>query len=504
MAQSFTSNISFTLVDKIFGAVSSIVLTPFIIYCLGMELYGVWVLLISISSYFLLAQFGLNAALFKYVAEYRAKNDNASMASLVVTGFILLLGISISIFIVSFPIGILTFRVLLKKQLASASFFMFIVLIVSICVTLIDQLCSSILLGFQKFGSMAIISIISRLVSILVIIIGLLLHYKIQVLVFANIAMAVTMLLLHFFFCSKLLKGIPFSFRLFDLKIAKSFWGFGAKLQVSLVFTWIAQNFDKILIGKFFGSSIVGFYDIGSRLIMFIREIPIVAFVVLLPRMSALHALNKMEQLWKIYLAGTKITFAFVGMGLGLLIPVAPSLIMLWLHATPNPLSVSVFQVIGIGSISALITGVGSTVGQGIGKPHFEAISNSLAIAVNITVSCLLLLFFGIKGVAWGTCFAYLVHLCFFTYLINREGRISNLKFLLENVPVPVFVCVMCISAGLFLNWAFSRFTFSNLYFGSVVIVVTQIIVVLVLALPIYFYYKYIPRELIVSLLKKH
>jgi len=53
---------------------------------------------------------------------------------------------------------------------------------------------------------------------------------------------------------------------------------------------------------------------------MFIREIPIVAFVVLLPRMSALHALNKMEQLWKIYLAGTKITFAFVGMGLGLLI----------------------------------------------------------------------------------------------------------------------------------------------------------------------------------------
>jgi len=85
-----------------------------------------------------------------------------------------------------FSYRILTFRVLLKKQLASASFFMFIVLIVSICVTLIDQLCSSILLGFQKFGSMAIISIISRLVSILVIIIGLLLHYKIQVLVFCQ------------------------------------------------------------------------------------------------------------------------------------------------------------------------------------------------------------------------------------------------------------------------------------------------------------------------------
>jgi O-antigen/teichoic acid export membrane protein len=502
MPRSFTQNISWMLVDKFYGALTSVILTPFIIYCLGVELYGVWVLLCSVSSCFLLAQFGLNAALYKHVAEYKAKSNSSAMRDLMSTGLFLLVGISIAILVVSLPIGLLTMNVLLKRQLAAANYGMFLILVISICMTLVDQLFVSILVGFQKFASIAIVSIAARTVSIAVTVAGLLLHFRIEALVLANILFSVTLLALHFVLGVRLVPEFAPSPRFFNLGLAKSLLGFGAKLQLSIVFTWIAQNFDKILIGKFFGSTAVGFYDIGSRLVMFIREVPIVAFTVLLPKMSTLHALEKKDELKSLYVNGSKVVIVFATMAMGVLIPSAPSLITLWLHTHANPFSIYVFRILTFGTMAALVTGVGDAVCQGIGKPEIEAISNSFALLSNIVLSCVLLTLFGLKGVAWGTCCAYLVHLVVFTYLINRECGIANARFLAENLPLPLAVTLLCVFTGMLINWKFSQTLSSHFVLAPIGLLMAQTFFVLIIASPAYLYFRYIPREIVFSFLR--
>jgi O-antigen/teichoic acid export membrane protein len=503
MPRSFTQNISFMLVDKLYGAIVSIAVTPFVIYCLGIDLYGVWVLLNSVSSYFLLAQFGLNAAIYKHVAEYKATKNDAAMCDLVSTGFFLLLGISVAVIMISLPVGMFTLKVMLKNQLAAANYGMFLILVFSICIIIVDQVFASILVGLQKFASIAVISIFSRTVWVAITVVGLLLHYRIEALVLANILLSATTFVLHCVVSMRLLPEVVLSPRRFSPRLAKSLLGFGAKLQLAIVFTWVAQNFDKILIGKFFGAAAVGFYDIGSRLVMFIREVPIVAFTVLLPKMSTLHALDKRDEMRKLYINGSKVTIAIATAAIAVLIPSATALITLWLHTHANPFSVYVFQILAFGTMAALVTGVGSTVCQGIGKPHFEAISNSFALLSNIVLSCLLIALFGLRGVAWGTCLAYLVHLVIFTYLINRQCGISNRSFAAENLPLPLALTSICLGTGMWIHWGIAHTLSSHLYLGAIVAIIIQSLFVLVFMLPIYLYSRFVPREALLALLQK-
>ena len=63
--------------------VSNLVLTPFIVHDLGVEAFGLWVLIGSIASLTGLLDLGMSAALIKYVAEHEAAGDRAGGARMV-------------------------------------------------------------------------------------------------------------------------------------------------------------------------------------------------------------------------------------------------------------------------------------------------------------------------------------------------------------------------------------------------------------------------------------
>ncbi len=54
-------------------------LTPFIVQKLGKDVYGVWSIMVSLTGYFGLLDFGLRTAVVKYASEHHAAQDYAEI-----------------------------------------------------------------------------------------------------------------------------------------------------------------------------------------------------------------------------------------------------------------------------------------------------------------------------------------------------------------------------------------------------------------------------------------
>lgn len=80
----------------------SFVLTPFLIHSLGSSAYGIWVLMLSFSVYGYLSLFslGLQGALVKHVAEYRARNELENTSEVFRAGLLFLSAVGVLAFIV--------------------------------------------------------------------------------------------------------------------------------------------------------------------------------------------------------------------------------------------------------------------------------------------------------------------------------------------------------------------------------------------------------------------
>lgn len=84
--------------------ITGVLLTPYILECLGKNEYGLFVLVGSIIAWLALADFGLSTAVSKYVAEYRVKGEEKEQAiflgsSMALYSFIALLVLSVGIVI---------------------------------------------------------------------------------------------------------------------------------------------------------------------------------------------------------------------------------------------------------------------------------------------------------------------------------------------------------------------------------------------------------------------
>lgn len=90
-------NISFIVLSRIVTMTVSFALFPFIVGHVGKEVYGVYLIVMSVTGYFGLLDFGVTSALTKYVSEYHGKGDfnginriiNASFSFYVIIGAII-------------------------------------------------------------------------------------------------------------------------------------------------------------------------------------------------------------------------------------------------------------------------------------------------------------------------------------------------------------------------------------------------------------------------------
>ncbi len=438
--KSIPTNTAYSFVDKGVSAITGVLLIPFIIHHLGVNIYSIWVIFLSVLDYLMLAQFGISTSFRKFIAEYHARREIRNLNEFISTAFYLLLLLSFIVVIIAFVFSPPVLSFLLKSNYSSHVNMLFMFIVLTSCVALVDQIFLSIPQGCQRFDITSVMSIASRLLYVGLVVALLANKFKIEALIIATFVGNLVVLVLHIWISIRIIPTLSISPRFFKWEKVAVMYGFGIKIQISFFSNWVALNFDKLILAKMLDARYVVIYDIGSKIILFLRDLPMMFFSIVFSRASELNSNNDLKALIHLYENGTKYCAALFFGIIAFFYPQAHSILFLWIGPAVDPQSAYVFRILLVGTMFILLTGVGSSIAKGMGKPERETLSNAIMAICNIVLSYTLCKLFGFRGIVIGTATAYAVGATILVILINKLLRIGTVRFCRQVLTIPVLL----------------------------------------------------------------
>ena len=134
--------------------------TPIIINQLGNEAYGIWVIIVSITGYFTVLDFGVNSALVRYISKFHQLDDKARLNAVYSTAFALFAIIAVGVIVFTLVFGSF-FKTIIGAESYSRFylFMVFAIVGIDLAIKLFFSVLMGTLKGFQRFLEINIISV---------------------------------------------------------------------------------------------------------------------------------------------------------------------------------------------------------------------------------------------------------------------------------------------------------------------------------------------------------
>ena len=260
------SNSFWNVLDVIILPLLMLAATPFFIYKLGPEHYGIWMLVNSIIASIGIFNVGIGDATIKFVSKYKALDDDTNLYRIVNTGFsinlviifvIMVAGLLVSHFVSIYNIFNLSAG---NEKLAST------VIILGAAVFGIkqmEQLALSLFKGLERYDTSSKISMTSKFFllggQVLIVYLGYKLVQVFTVSVFVS-AGAVVLELIFIKFRFRKISFIPH----FNKVSVKEVFSFSSWSWVQSVLSVIASQVDRFIVITFAGPKFLAYYALAA------------------------------------------------------------------------------------------------------------------------------------------------------------------------------------------------------------------------------------------------
>ena len=404
-------NTLFSAGGRFIGAGIAFLVTPYIVYKLGTEGYGVWALMSVVTGYAGLLDLGVRSAFTKYVAEYNAKGDHEAVQGVVGTGILFYSGLGVLIFVLAFVfrdtlLGLLN----VPAGLMSEARFALLCCVAAFCISNTFSAYGGVIDGLQRMDVSRSVSVGTSSLTSGAMVVVLALGKGLRGV--ASVALASSLLTgLALLVCA--LRVSPTRIGLGALTINRAIFRrlatFGLKLQGSALSSVGNIQLDKFLLAYFWNVRLVTFYELGLRAAMMLRSVPMLLVTAIVPAASDLHARGDKERLTLLYERGVKYvaaaTYPFV------LFPLvaAPYLVGAWLGPSGYRAAVFPLQFLALGYCFNVLTGVPNMIARGLGLLNYELAMGLAYPCVHLAIGLVLVPRFGLAGAVTGTTGAAIV-----------------------------------------------------------------------------------------------
>jgi len=435
----------------------SLLLTPFIIYKLGVEQFGIWVLLEVIVIYLGFLDFpGIWGAFVKYIAEYHTKKDFENCSHVINLGWAYYTFFWIILFclILVFKKPILSLFNF-PPDLSNTISFVFIAVFVISLVRGSFMVFRSVLLGLQRMDITNIIAILTSLVNAAGVVLFLSLGFGLKGLAMSGVIVAVLTSILQTAFAFKVFPQMRFRLFSFNKYIFRKTFVYGINIRIASISELINMHVDKVLLGYFLNTAQVGFYELGAKIARIARSFPEQLLPAILPASSELDALNDKENLQKLYHRGSKY-LSLLTFPIAFFIISNSSLIMiLWMGRPGFSQSALALQILSIGYVFMLLVGMGRLIARGMGIPQYEMRSSVLIAVTNILLSVILIIKLGFIGALIGTTISSILGSIYFIFSFHRRIKESLSSILKKIYANPFLFCVISLIVSLLVSYVF-------------------------------------------------
>ena len=451
------------IIENIFSNWASLVVSlavaflvsPIVVHSLGNEMYGIWTLIVSVTGYFTVLDFGVNTAIVRYISSSHALNDDAQAQKVYSTSLAIFAIVALGLLIFSLVFGFFFQSIFNLQHIPHLYLYaIFLFSAMDLSLGLLFSVFVGSLCGLQEFKFINGLSVLTTIVKNVLLVWLLRNGYGLLTLAFLQLGTSL----------------IRATFQYARIKSKYNFLNFSRKCvnrdTVNLIYSYSVYSFiiaialkllfytDSLVIGSMIGVSQVTFYAIPSTLLDYLEKFVWAMIAVLVPVISANDATGT-------EIGSGNVNLYIVGTRYSLLVsmPVVISLyfygadfIRLWMGAEIGDRSQWVLRLLLIGFGVAMTQLIANGILKGISKHKVLAVILAVEALANFGMSVALARPFGIEGVAFGTMVPLLVASVVIILFTCRLLELDVATYLFQAYSGAVFGLLMTLTFVHFLK----------------------------------------------------
>jgi len=415
------------------------ILYQFLLKTIGVEQLGIWSLVLAITSVTQIANFGLGGSVVKFVAKYVARDESKKVSGIIQTAAISVGAFVGLILLICYPIAKLVLRLVIPNEsfplalsiLPYAFFALWIMVITSIFHAGLD--------GYQRIDIRSTLLMGGAILHLLLCFIFAPTHGLIGV-AYARVIQNITILFSSWFLlkrCLPLLPIFPFSWK---KSIFKEIIGYGMNYQVISITSMFYDPLTKALLSKFGGLSMVGYFEMASKMIQQLRLLIVSANQVLFPAIANLKE-KIPEKIQSVYLTSYQLVFYLSLPLFSLIIICTPLISELWIGYYES-IFVTFAILLAIGCFLNTLGTPAYYANLGIGELRWNVVSYITITLLNAILGFLL----GVLYDGIGVVVASIVSLAIGGSIIYLSYHVRHKIPLLELLPkASILITTACL-----------------------------------------------------------
>ncbi len=443
LSQRLVRNTIFNSLGRASGLLGALLITPYVLSILGNRMFGLWSLILALTGYLEVFDFGLRPVFMKYVAEYHLLGNAPEINRLLTAGLVLVAGLGAvvlaAVFFLTQPLmrwwGVETDLFALAATvipLAVAAFY----------VRILGRLLEAVMWGLQRMDVSNSVAVLATAVQLAGTVWVLQAGYGLVGLVIVRGIVALVSVALLGIVLVRMLPALQIGPRHLRRASFGTLLRYGSKIQVTKLAELAYVQGDKLFLGYFVGLPAVAFYELASRLVQGARFLSVIVTSAVVPAASELDAGGEKESLRVLYRRASKY-LVLVAAPLNLFpAALAPWLVLAWLGAGYHPVVV-LLQALAVGHFVHVLTASGTTLVQGIGLPEVETRFALLLLAINVVLSFVLIGRFGFNGVLFATPLALILGSAYFWWSLRPIVGVRVQELWGQIYAFPTIVCLI-------------------------------------------------------------
>jgi O-antigen/teichoic acid export membrane protein len=447
LKNSFYGSGSFVIVSLV-----ALVTTPYFVYKLSVEIYGIYILITSLVGYYGLADLGLGQGVVKFVSEYVARGDRKQAARYLNAALLVqfIVGLFITALFSFFAEGLVK---LLRVPSCWTSVAIFGMRLCSLgfLFSMISSTLAAALQGLQRYDITSTIETAMNVVLNLTIAGFLFLGFGLREIIIVTTISSVLVLLIYIQVLRVNMKEWNFFLRIKKKEIVEIF-GFSSFLFISRASNLFANYVVRYIVAVFAGPAAVTLFVVPSKLIGAIGGVISSGANAVFPYASEIQTVDP-SGIKSLFYKGSRIFAAISIPALLFLMIFSRQLLTLWMGEVFANQSWMILSILALSGLIAAQSTVPNLIIAGMGHSKTLGFFGILALgcySISVPVFTHLL---GVLGAALGMLSSGIVGIGFVFYKTSRIVEIDLFSFLFGtfNVHIKPIVGLTGIFSILFL-----------------------------------------------------
>lgn len=400
-----------SVVAKVVSVSTALITVPLTFHYLGVERYGMWMIMSSMVAMLAFADFGIGNGLLNIIAAAHGRDDNAAIRAAVSSGLVALCSVGLFIltaFAISYSF-VPWFRffnvhsALAQREAGPA----IAVFVTCFALSIPSNIVLRTQMGLQRGFVASLWQCLGSVVALCAVLLAILLNAGLPWLVLAFMGgplVALTVNSLIFFGSMRpdLAPGWSFVRRSTAAEVART----GALFFLLQIAASISYNAHNLIIAQILGVSAVAQYAVPDRLFSFITMAVTMALTPLWPAYRESLMRGDIEWMRRTLYRSIRVAVGSAAVLSTILVVAAPWLIQLWVGGAVKP---PFFLILGLG-LWKVVEAVGLCLAMFLNGAHVvkpQLIFTTLTAATSIALEIYLVRTIGVSGSVWATLTAF-------------------------------------------------------------------------------------------------